>query len=119
MSEVEKNLELACWIAHAFFDRGFGSGTTGNLSFMQDGTLYITGGGTCFGRLGPEDFSAVDFSTMKWSGLKPSKELPLHAAVYRHNPEAKAVIHIHSTYATLWSCLPHDNKADCVPQYNP
>lgn len=119
MSELDKNLELACWIAHSFFDRGFGSGTTGNLSFMQENTLYITGGGTCFGRLQPGDFSAVDLSTMNWTGIKPSKELPLHNTVYRNNKDVKAVIHIHSTYATLWSCLPHENEADCVPQYTP
>ncbi len=115
----KEKLELACWIAHSIFDRGFGPGTTGNLSFTQDNTLYITGGGTCFGRLCPEDFSAVDISTMEWTGLKPSKELPLHAAVYRHDPNVGAVIHIHSTYATLWSCLPHENEVDCVPQYTP
>lgn len=26
---------------------------------------------------------------------------------------------IHSTYATLWSCLPHENPQDCVPDYTP
>lgn len=119
MNTLEENLELACWIAHSFFDRGFGAGTTGNLSFLQEDILYITGGGTCFGRLRPEDFSRVNLSSMKWTGPKPSKELPLHAAVYRHNPNVKAVIHIHSTYATLWSCLPHEKATDCVPQYTP
>lgn len=115
----KEKLELACWIARSIFDRGLGPGTTGNLSFIQNGTLYITGGGTCFGRLRPEDFSAVELPAMKWTGPKPSKELPLHAAVYRHDPNVSAVIHIHSTYATLWSCLPHEKEADCVPQYTP
>lgn len=115
-----ETLELACWIAHSIFDRGLGPGTTGNLSVACAEGIYITGGGTCFGRLEPEDFALVERDTLRvLNGVKPSKELPLHVAVYRGQPNTGAVIHIHSTYATLWSCLPHENETDCVPQYTP
>ena len=117
--ELEQKLSLACWMAKHFFDRGMGSGTTGNLSFAHGGKVYITGGGTCFGTLTPEQFSAVDPATLESTGPKPSKELPLHLTAYRKSNAVGAVIHIHSTYATLWSCLPHENLQDCVPDYTP
>lgn len=117
--ELQEKLSLACWIAKRFFDRGMGSGTSGNLSFMHAGRVYITGGGSCFGRLSPEQFSAVDPLTMEHTGPRPSKELLLHLAAYRRGEGTGAVIHIHSTYATLWSCLPHTIPQDCVPDYTP
>ena len=116
---LSEKLELACWVARALFDRRMGPGTTGNLSFLHDGALYITASGTCFGRLTESDFSRVDLQTGAADGPRPSKELPLHQIVYRRRPDARAVIHVHSTHAVLWSCLPHENEADCVPAYTP
>lgn len=116
---LDEKLELACWIAKSYFDRGMGSGTSGNLSFTHDGKLYITGSGTCFGRLQPTDFSCTTMDGTVESDLKPSKELPLHLAVYHHDPKCTAVIHIHSTYAVLWSCLDHEQENDCIPDYTP
>lgn len=119
MDTLEEKLELACWIAKSYFDRGMGSGTSGNMSFLHDGHVYITASGTCFGRLRPEDFSCVDLQGSLVSGKKPSKEWPLHLAVYQHDNTCGAVIHIHSTYSVLWSCLEHDNEDDCIPDYTP
>lgn len=117
--ELQEKLALACWMAKHFFDRGMGSGTTGNLSFAHEGKIYITGGGTCFGNLTPEQFSVVDPADQSYEGIKPSKELPLHLTAYRKRADVGAVIHIHSTYATLWSCLQHPDERDCVPPYTP
>ena len=119
MATLNEKLELACWIARHFFDRGMGPGTTGNLSFAHEGKMYITGGGTCFGRLQPKQFAQVDMDGSVLNTVKPSKEWPLHLDVYQHFADNGAVIHIHSTYATLWSCIPHENEDDCIPQYTP
>lgn len=131
---LQSKLELACRIAKSYFDRGMGSGTTGNLSFMHDGKIYITAGGTCFGFLTPEDFAAVLYPGVddgsgststgaSLNGLKPSKELPLHEMVYDKLLAAGktegAVIHTHSTYSVLWSCVPGLDPADCVPDHTP
>lgn len=119
METLEEKKELACWIARRFFDKGMGPGTTGNLSFVHDGQIYITGGGSCFGRLRPDQFAILDRCGGALNEVTPSKEWPLHLDVYRHDASAGAVIHIHSTYAVLWSCLPHENEYDCVPAYTP
>ena len=117
--ELDEKLDLACGICRSFFSRGMGSGTSGNMSFMHDGRIYITASGTCFGFLRPEDFACIDTDGTIHGDLKPSKELPLHAALYRHDAACGAVIHIHSTYSVLWSCLDHENEKDCIPDYTP
>lgn len=119
MQTLEEKLEFVCWIAKSCFDRGMGSGTSGNMSFSHDGHIYITGSGTCFGRLRPDDFSCIDMDGKQICGPKPSKEWPLHLAVYTHDSSCGAVIHLHSTYAVLWSCLEHANPDDCIPNYTP
>lgn len=116
---LQDKLILACWIARQLFDRKMGPGTTGNLSFLHDGKLYITASGTCFGNLSPADFTCVDMMTSAFEGKRPSKELPLHRTVYVSREDAGAVIHVHSTYAVLWSCIPHENEEDCIPPYTP
>lgn len=127
-SVLQTKMELACRIAKSYFDRGMGSGTTGNLSFMHDGTIYITAGGTCFGFLRPDDFAAIPYphpqgGAVSLNGLKPSKELPLHEMVYDKLLAAGktegAVIHTHATYSVLWSCVPGLDPADCVPDHTP
>lgn len=116
---VKQKLNEACWIAKQLFDHRMGPGTTGNLSFYHEGVLYITASGSCFGNLKPADFTVVNMADGRVDGHAPSKELPLHRIVYEAHPQAQAVIHVHSTYAVLWSLLDHDNENDCIPSYTP
>ncbi len=127
-STLTEKLDLACSIAKSYFDRGMGSGTTGNLSFMHEGKIYITAGGTCFGFLTPDDFAVIEYPSsgdtlVSLNGRKPSKELPLHTMVYDKLLAADvtegAVIHTHSTYGVLWSCVPGIDPEDCVPDHTP
>jgi ribulose-5-phosphate 4-epimerase/fuculose-1-phosphate aldolase len=106
-------------IASSLFKRGKTSGAGGNLSFLYDGDVYISASGTCFGTLEEKEFSCVSMDGKLLSGQKPSKELPLHLALYRKHVNAKAVLHTHSPYSTLWSCLEHDFPDDVVPNYTP
>jgi len=98
-------MENAIWVARSLFDRGKVSGSAGNLSFKQGGRIYISGSGTCFGRLSESDFACIALDGGQCSDLAASKEWPLHAALYQCFPEVGAVLHTHSFYATLWSCL--------------
>ena len=116
---LENKLSLACWIGQQLYTRHMGPGTTGNLSFLHENTLYITRSGVCFGQLTPADFSAVNLADGSIEGPKPSKELPIHQLAYDQRPDITAVLHVHSTYAVLWSVLPHENPADCIPAYTP
>lgn len=112
-------IEDTVWVAHSLFARGNATGSTANISFMQEGRIYISGTGTCFGRLSREDFSVIDLDGNHLDGVKPSKEYPLHLLFYKKNPKVKAVIHTHSFYAALWSCCCKEEGRNVVPSYTP
>lgn len=103
MSELQEKLDAAIWSAHTLFQKGLVSGSTGNISFLHEHRMYISRSGSCFGRLRQEDFAQVDMQGTILYG-KPSKEYPMHLALYRESEEYKAVIHTHSFYASVLSC---------------
>lgn len=79
-------------------------GNAGNLSARIDAARYlITASGTRLGDLADEDLVEVELSPTGTPAYarKPSKELPMHAAIYRAQPEINAVLHTSSFYATL------------------
>ncbi|MBD3781075.1 MAG: class II aldolase/adducin family protein, partial [Micrococcales bacterium] len=49
--------------------------------------------------------TAPHAGTAALDGPRPSKELPLHRAVYAARPDARAVVHLHSPAAVAASCL--------------
>lgn len=116
---LEQKYEDAIWIGKSLFDRKQATGSSANMSFLHGGNIYITGSGTCFGRLDKNSFSVVTMEGKHISGMKPSKELPLHTTLYLKNSAIQAVIHTHSFYSTLWSCLEHENERDIIPNYTP
>lgn len=116
---MEEKLKQALWIARSLFERGKATGSSANMSFKHQDKIYITGSGTCFGTLKEEDFSVVSLSGEHISGLKPSKEFPLHQMMYEKDEKIQGVIHTHSFYSTLWSCIDHQNVEDCIPEYTP
>lgn len=120
MDEVlDKKIQNAIWVAKSLYDRGKTAGSSANLSFFYNDVIYITGSGTCFGKLEKEDFSIVNINGEHIGGIKPSKEFPLHRIFYKKDSTIKAVIHTHSFYSTLWSSLNHEDKEDIIPEYTP
>lgn len=116
---LEKKFDEAIWIARSLFERGKATGSVANLSFLHEDKVYITGSGTCFGKLRPSDFAEVDLDGRQYDKVKPSKELPLHLSVFKAKPQTGAVIHVHSKYSVLWSCVPDLNDKDCMPDHTP
>ncbi|MEN6566146.1 MAG: class II aldolase/adducin family protein [Veillonellales bacterium] len=117
--DLQQKLATAVWIARSLFDRGRTTGSTANFSFKHKGKIYITASGTCFGSLTVASFVNAAGEDVQLSGLSPSKELPLHKILFAKSDSIQAVIHTHSFYSTLWSCLTHENTADIVPAYTP
>jgi len=81
-------------------------GTTGNVSCRDRGGMLITPTRSDYATMHPHDlvFVAEDGSYDQ-SGPEPSTETPLHSAIYAARPDAGAVVHCHSAYATAWSYL--------------
>lgn len=116
---LQTQFDNAIWIANSLFERGKTAGSSANMSFLSDGKVYITGTGTCFGKLTKESFSIIDLDGKHLDGTKPSKEFPLHILLYQNNPQVKAVIHTHSFYATLWSCYCTSGERNVIPSHTP
>jgi L-fuculose-phosphate aldolase len=80
-------------------------GTSGNLSIRSGDLMAVTPTGHAYETLTPElvcvhrlDGSAVE------GELAPTSELPIHQLIYAHT-DARAVVHTHSTAATVVSTL--------------
>lgn len=116
---LSAKLSDACFAARSLFERGKTSGSSANMSFRHGNTVWITASGTCFGTLKPSDFTPVAMDGTVLGARKPSKELPLHMACFEKSEKTGAVIHTHSTYSVLWSFVPAENEADCIPPHTP
>lgn len=115
-SRIRKDLVR---LAKSLFDRGLTPGSSGNLSVrLNDGFLF-TPTNSCLGFLEPDRLAKLDLSGNHLSGDAPTKELALHAAFYEARPKAQAVVHLHTTYATLLSCLADTNADDAIPAITP
>ncbi|WP_422124346.1 class II aldolase/adducin family protein [Planococcus sp. X10-3] len=82
-------------------------GNAGNISARTSKDQYIiTASGTFLGELELEDLVECDISAKrKDEGLKkPSKETPMHRAIYETRPEIGAVLHSSPFYSTLVAC---------------
>jgi ribulose-5-phosphate 4-epimerase/fuculose-1-phosphate aldolase len=118
MSDEAARTEI-CEVAHSLFARGLTHGRTGNISLRVGGSALITGTGTSFGTLRPEDLARVSLDDGAVEGIRPSKEWFLHALMYRARPETAAVIHTHSRHAVAVSCLVDVDPDDAIPALTP
>lgn len=118
MSNIcSEKIANAIWVAESLFSRGKVSGSAANLSFRHENRIYITASGSCFRRLSEDSFAVLDMEGNHLEGPPPSKEFPLHHMLYLHDKYTQAVLHTHSTYATLWSCLVPGS--DIIPSHTP
>ena len=106
-------------IAKMLFDRNKVSGSSANLSARFEDLIIITSSGSSFGSLNHGSFSIIDLYGNLIEGPKPSKEYPLHTSFYQKDSNIGAVLHTHSFYSVLWSCLDNININDAVPKYTP
>lgn len=85
-------------------------GSWGNLSIkIDDDTYAVTPSGRGYDNLTPQDITVVNAAGKTVDGsLIPSSELPLHLAIYKALPEAKAVVHTHSIYASACAAARKD-----------
>jgi 3-dehydro-4-phosphotetronate decarboxylase len=80
-------------------------GNAGNISARLGPDRYlITASGSRLGSLGDEDFVECSFDGPVSDNRKPSKETPMHRAIYEQRPEIEAVLHASPFYSTLVAC---------------
>ncbi len=92
-------------LSASLFERGYSVGSAGNISVRIDGGYLMTPTNSSLGRLRPEQLSVLDADFNHVAGDAPSKEVPMHRAVYQARPDAQAIVHLHPTHLTALSCL--------------
>ncbi len=83
-------------------------GTAGNLSIYNPDskTMAITPSGISYSNTTPDDIVVMDLNgNVLYGKRKPSSEHFLHAEIYKNLPLSRAIVHTHSTYCTVLSCL--------------
>lgn len=119
MTEHECRAQLVA-LGASLFARGYSVGGAGNISLaLPGGAILATPTNSCLGRLSAGELSLCGADGGHISGKEPTKELPMHLAAYRANPACKAVVHLHSTYATALSCLDGLDPEDALRPFTP
>ena len=94
---------------------GLAHGATGNISVRLDEGLLVTPTNSRLGRLDPARIARLDRDGRHIGGDPPSKEAFLHQCVYAMRPDARAIVHLHSTHSVAISCLAGLNEDDVLP----
>lgn len=95
---LEANLDLV--------RRGLVLATFGNASGVarREGLIVIKPSGVPYERMKAKDLVVTDLQGQVVEGkLRPSSDLPTHAALYRAFPAIGGIAHTHSEYATAWA----------------
>ena len=112
-------LEQLCDVANSLYERGYAHGSTGNLSARVGGEVWVTPTGQPLRGLTPARLARLDLAGARLNENAPSKEHHFHTAIYRRRPEARAVVHLHSTYAVALSCLESFAGDEHLPPLTP
>ncbi len=108
----EQLLTISQQLCHSGLNRG----TSGNVSVRAHGGagqagFLITPSGMTVNKMTPADMVWMDFAGNATGSRQPSSEWRFHLDILQHRPEANAVIHIHSMFATTLSTLRLDLPA--------
>jgi ribulose-5-phosphate 4-epimerase/fuculose-1-phosphate aldolase len=109
-----------CRLGRSLFERGLTPGSSGNISVRcEDDGWLVTPTNASLGWLDPARLSRLDKDGRLVSGDKPTKEVPLHTALYETRGTAQAIVHLHSTHSVAVSMLPEINPRAVLPPMTP
>lgn len=102
--QAGEELRRGCAQAHAL---GLLAGVSGNASLRLGHAVVMTRSGVAKRDIRPEHLTTLDPATGENTGPgRPSSESPMHVAVYREQPEARAILHTHPPHLlALWMAL--------------
>jgi ribulose-5-phosphate 4-epimerase/fuculose-1-phosphate aldolase len=125
LDEEQARDEIIKW-GKEIYSRGLVNGTGGNLSIrISPDVVLSTPSGWSLGHMTPE---SIMKTTIKGEVLeirvtdhpfpmKPTKELPMHLAVFVARPDICAIAHTHSIYAVTYACTMQPGES--MPPYIP
>lgn len=108
--EVGKNL----------WQKGFVASNDGNISVkLNNQEILVTPTGVSKGFMTEEMIVKMDLSgnlVSKNSMLKPSSEVKMHLAVYKHRPDVAGIVHAHPPYATSFAVAGIPLEKNILPE---
>ena len=109
-----------CRLGRSLFERGLTPGSSGNISVrLDDGGFLVTPTNASLGSLDPGKLSRLGADGHLITGDSPTKEVPLHTALYLTRGSARAVVHLHSTHSVALSMLPEIDPRAVLPPMTP
>jgi len=116
--------EIRNQIVHAgqrLYARNMLAAADGNISArLSDARILITPSRASKAFIKPEQITVIDLEGRVLEG-EPSGERDMHLAIYRHCPQAMAVVHAHPPHAVAWSLarpewaeLPNDSLSEII-----
>lgn len=119
MDETRLREEI-CRFGRSLFERGLTPGSSGNISLrLDDGGWLVTPTNASLGFLDPGRISRLDAAGRSVGGDPPTKEIPLHSALYETRGTARAIVHLHSTHSVALSMLPEIDPRAALPPMTP
>jgi ribulose-5-phosphate 4-epimerase/fuculose-1-phosphate aldolase len=103
--------------SRTLYDRKLIHAAGGNTSVRDRDAVWISQTGAELGKLTEDKLVKVDLQGTVLGGKAPSKEMSMHLAMYRARKDARAVIHVHPTYAIAYSTLIGEQSNNSVPPY--
>lgn len=92
-------------ICLAMNKQGINQGTSGNVSARVPEGFLITASGIPYKKMKPHHIVSMDLEGGYEGDYLPSTEWRMHMDIFNARPEAGAIVHVHSTYATALACL--------------
>jgi L-fuculose-phosphate aldolase len=86
-------------------ERRINSGKSGNVSARTESGFLITPTGLPYESMLPVDIVAVTLAGVASGPRLPSSEWRFHRDIYVDRPDAGAIVHAHSSFATTLACL--------------
>lgn len=105
--------------AHRLAALGLSPGTSGNVSVRVGSAILVSATGAALADLAIDGLAVLDPDGGLVRGPRPTKEWPLHLALYRRSPDVSAVVHLHSPAAVAASCLPPHSQRSALPPITP
>ena len=119
MNDTALRTEI-CRVGASLFNRGYVHASAGNISVRtEDGGFLITPTDACLGTLVPERLANVNADGVQTGGDRASKTLALHRRIYTADPEARCVIHTHSTHLVALTLAGVADPDDLLPPITP
>src|SRR3981081_1962542 len=112
--------EEICRLGRSLFERGLTPGSSGNISVRCEDSGWL--GAPANPSVVPSDparLPCLSADGRLASGDAPTKEVPLHTALYQTRSAARAVVHLHSTHSVALSMLPEIDPRAALPPMTP